>query len=153
MVKQLLALVLVLATQAGGSSCAPTPKACDLSFAGITVQDGQVMDTVTVVCDLRPVKHVLQAWIEYKPFDEFGRYGRTATTADLPGSGRDPESLSDRPVRLVVFSPCARGTYRTRVYATGTGPVTEAAPAGIPFEFEDTGWQKYISADDCAGGG
>jgi hypothetical protein len=150
-VAALTALFAVLASPSAG--CAPTPKACDLSFAGITVEAGRVVDTVTVVCDLRPVEHVLQAWIEYKRFDEFDTYDRTSTTWDIPGSGRDDEDPADRPVRLTVSSPCVEGTYRTRAYARGKGPITESTPNPIPFEFEDTGWHKYVTAEDCVGGG
>ena len=150
MVKQLLAVALVLATQAGDSSCAPTPKACDLSFVGITVQDGRVQDTVTVTCKPRPVRHLLHAEIQYKPFDEWDVYGRSPTIYDIPGDGTEG---GGRPVELTVTSQCSRGAYRTHVHTEGTGPATEQAPQGIPFEFEDTGWQKYVTAEDCAGGG
>lgn len=146
---RLLAITLVLATQAGDGSCAPTPKACDLSFAGITVEDGKVLDTVTVVCDLRPVEHFLQVWMEYKPFDEFDAYDRTATTRDIPGDGADQ---GGQPVRLTLSSPCLEGTYRTRAYAKDRGPVTENTPQPIPFEFEDTGWPEFVSAERCAEG-
>lgn len=152
MVKPVLMAAVVLAAQAGDSSCAPTPKACGLDFAGLEVQDGRVVDTVTVVCDRRPARHYLEVWIEYKPFDQWDRYGRTATTKDIPSSGRDPDSVADRPVRLTVSSECVRGAYRTRVHADGISPPTEAGP-GIPFDVEDTGWQKYITAEDCTGGG
>ncbi|MGQ0773107.1 MAG: hypothetical protein ACT4NY_01590 [Pseudonocardiales bacterium] len=89
--------------------------------------------------------------IEYKPFDTWGTYGRTVTTSDIPGSGRDETHRADQPVRLTVSSPCARSSYRTRVHAEGEGPVNETTPRPIPFEVEDTGWTK-ISAQDCAGG-
>lgn len=109
MVKQLLTLTIVLATQAGDTSCAPTPKACGLDFAGLKVQDDRVVDTVTVVCALRPVEHYIRVWIEYKPFDTWDTYGRTTSTEDIPGSGRDPDSPTDRPLRLTVSSDCVRG--------------------------------------------
>ena len=142
-------VAMTLATQPNG--CTTTPKACDLSFAGITVKAGKVWDTVTAVCDLRPLQHVLQVWLEYKPFDTWDAYDRTATTWDIPGSGTDPDDPGDRPVQLTVSSPCLEGTYRTRAYVKGQGPATPEAAAGIPFEFEDTGWQKFVSAGDCVG--
>lgn len=150
MVKQLFTLAVILAAQAGDGACAPTSKACDLSFAGITVQNGRVVDTVTVTCKPRPVRHLLQAAIQYKPFDEWGVYGRSPTIYDIPGDGTEG---GGRPVVLTVSSQCSRGSYRTHVHAEGTGPATDQAPHGIPFEFEDTGWQKYVTAEDCAGRG
>ncbi len=47
-------------------------KACELTFAGITVKAGKAWDTVTATCDAehRPQRHLLQAWIEYKRFDD-----------------------------------------------------------------------------------
>lgn len=114
--------------------------------------DGRVTDTVTVTCRLRPVKHFLQVWIEYRPFDTWDTYGRTFTTSDIPGSGNDPDDLTDRPVVAPVSTPCLEGTYRTQVRAEGKGPVNEDTPKPIPFQFEDTGWPKYLSAEDCAEG-
>lgn len=148
----LVVVGLILATQAGDGGCAPTTKACDLDFAGLSIQDGRVVDTVTAVCDLRPTRHVLQVWIEYKRFDEFDSYDRTSTTWDIPGSGKDEQDPADQPVRVSVSSPCLEGTYRTRAHVEGKGPVTDTTPKPIPFEFEDTGWQKHFSARACAGG-
>lgn len=146
-----LTTLAVAATQPGG--CAPTPKACSLDFAGITVQAGRVVDTVTVVCDLRPRRHLLQAVIQYKPFDTWDEYGRTWHTENIPGSGKDPDDLADRPVVLELSTTCSRGWYRTKVHTEGIGPATDAAPQGLPFQFEDTGFPEYLTAEDCAGGG
>ena len=142
----------MLTTQATPGGCAATPKACDLNFAGIAVQDGRVVDTITVTCHLRPVTHLLRAWIEYKPFDTWDAYGRTLGTPDIPGSGRDPDNPTDQPLRVTVSSPCLEGTYRTQVRVEGKGTVNEATPEPIPFEFGDTGRQKFLSAEDCAEG-
>lgn len=142
-------LAVTLATQPNG--CSTTPKACDVNFAGVTVKAGKVWDTVTAVCDRRPLQHVLQVWTEYKPFDTWDAYDRTATTWTIPGSGTNPDDPGDRPVQLTVSSPCLEGNYRTRAHVKGRGPATPEAPAGIPFEFEDTGRQKFVSAADCAG--
>lgn len=152
MLLRILAASLVLATQTTPGGCSPTPKACDLGFAGITVEAGRVVDTVTVTCKPKPLRHLLQAVIQYKPFDTWDEYGRTATTPDLPGSGQDPDDPADRPVVVTVSSQCSRGWYRTHAHTEGVGPATEQAPNGIPFQFEDTGWATYMTAEDCAGG-
>jgi len=112
------------ATQPAG--CAPIPKACDLAYAGISVQAGRVVDTVTVTWRLYPVTHFLQVAIQCKPFDIWDPYGRTLSTPDIPGSGEDPDSPADRPGRVTVSSPCVEGSYRTWVHAGGKGPVNGA---------------------------
>lgn len=65
-VKQLLALALVLATQAGDSSCAPVPKACQIDTRGIRVEQGLVTDVITAICDPQPRTHRLDGWMEYR---------------------------------------------------------------------------------------
>ncbi|MGH4013258.1 MAG: hypothetical protein ACRDSL_04860 [Pseudonocardiaceae bacterium] len=44
------------------------------------------------------------------------------------------------------------GSFRARAHIEGRGPVTAEHPDGIPFDFEDTGWPEYITAEECAGG-
>ena len=86
----LTTLTALLAAQPSGCAPSATPKACDVAFAGLTVQAGKVWDTVTATCDAghRPLRHMLQAWIEYKRFDDFVSYDRAATTwPDRGGQG------------------------------------------------------------------
>ena len=60
--------------------------------------------------------------------------------------------VPERGFQLKVHSPCYRGWYRAKAHMEGTGPATTQHPEGIPFDFEDTGWAKYITAEQCAGG-
>ena len=139
-----VAAVLVAAVQAASpAGCTPLPRACTLSFQGIYVHAGEVWDVVTVACDPRPVELYTQTWLEYKPFDEYGSYGPHVATRKIPDSAG---------LQLKVRSKCYRGWYRAKVQVEGRGPATEADPAGIPFEDEHTGWPKYITAEQCAGG-
>ena len=143
---RILATCLVLAAPATPASCTPTPKACDLSFAGITVEahTDRVVDTVNVVCDRKHAKHYIEVTMQYKTFDTWDVYGRTVVTSRIPGEAGLVRTVS---------SPCRRGWYRARACVEGRGPATEQRPDGIPFVFEDYGRAKYVTAEDCAGGG
>lgn len=138
------AAVLVVAVQAASpAGCTPLPNACTLSFHGIYIHAGDVRDVVTVACDLRPVELYTDAWLEYKPFDEYGSYGPHVATKNIPDSAG---------LQLEVRSKCYRGWYRAKVQVEGRGPATAADPAGIAFEDEHTGRPKYVTAEQCAGG-
>ncbi|MGQ0778461.1 MAG: hypothetical protein ACT4NY_29305 [Pseudonocardiales bacterium] len=138
------AAVLVAAVQAASpAGCTPLPNACTLSFQGIYIDAGEVWDVVTVACDPRPVELYTEAWMEYKPFDEYGSYGPHVATRNIPGKTS---------LQLKVRSPCVEGSYRAKVHVEGRGPATTADPGGIPFEDERTGWSEYITAEQCEGG-
>lgn len=139
------AAVLVTAVQtASPAGCTPVAKACDLSFQGIYIEAGEVWDVVTVTCELPPAEHYIQAWMEYKPFDEYSSYGRHVATRKIP----DKTGF-----QLKVHSTCVEGSFRAKAHVEGRGPVTVEHPEGIRFDFEDTGWPEYITAEECAGGG
>lgn len=138
------ALVITLQTTASPAGCAPASQACDLSFQGIYIHAGEVWDVVSVACDPPPTAHYIQAWMEYKRFDEYGSYGRHVATRDIP----------DRTgFQLRVHSTCVEGWFRAKARVEGSGPATTQHPDGLPFDFEDTGRMKYIAAEECTGGG
>lgn len=58
---------------------------------------------VSVACDPPPTEHYIQAWMEYKRFDEYGSYGRHVAIRDIP----------DRTgFQLRVHSTCVEGWFR-----------------------------------------
>lgn len=61
MIKHLLALAVILAIQAGDTSCqtSATPKACQIDTRGIRVEGGLVTDVITATCDPKPRTHRL----------------------------------------------------------------------------------------------
>lgn len=139
------ASVLIAAVQtAAPSGCTPVAQACNLSFQGIYIHASDIWDVVTVTCNPKPTKHYIQAWMEYKRFDEYDSYGRHAATKDIP----DKTGF-----QLEVRSTCVEGWFRAKAHVEGRGPATPQHPNGLPFDFEDTGRAKYITAEECAGGG
>jgi hypothetical protein len=140
-----VAAVLVAAVQATApSGCTPASQACDLSFQGLYIHAGEVWDVVTVACDPKPTQHYIQAWMEYKRFDEYDSYGRHTATKDIP------DKIG---FQLEVHSTCVEGWFRAKARVEGRGPATPQHPEGLPFDFENTGRTKYITAGECAGGG
>ena len=141
------ASLLVAAVQAAApSGCAPVAKACDLSFQGIYVDAGEVWDVVTPTCDKPPIEHEIEAWMEYKRVGEYSPLARRHAYSWIT-----PDKLGF-PLK-VSSGICVEGWYRAKAHVTGRGPATEQNPRGIPFEFEDTGRSKYVTAEQCSGGG
>jgi hypothetical protein len=141
MIRISAAAVVVVAMQtASPAGCTTASQACDLSFHGIYIHAGEVWDVVTVACDPPPTAHYIQVWMEYKPFDEYGSYGRHVATRDIPDQAG---------FQLQVRSPCARGWFRATAHVEGSGPATTQHPDGLPFDFEDTGQARYITAEEC----
>lgn len=111
-----LAVVLVLAMQAGDSSCAPAVKDCQIDTRGIRVEVGLVTDVLTATCDVRPRSHRLDGWLEYRSpdGDTWVRRGEVFTSHTRPG----PEGSQLR----VNGGLCVPGDWRAAWQATGIGP-------------------------------
>lgn len=124
--RSLAALAVVLAMQAGDSSCEPSTKACQIDTRGIRVEDGVVTDVITATCNPPPRTHRLDGWIEYRADvgEPWRILGRKRTERVVP----DAEGF---PMR-VQGGRCVPGVYRTAWQATGVGPNDER-----PFNFSD----------------
>lgn len=128
MVKQLLTLTVILATQAGDGSCqAATPKACWIDTRGVRVENRLVTDVITATCDPTPRTHRLDGWIEYRrsPGEEW----RLTTDKQTKRTPPDAQGLQ----LPVSAGRCAPGDYRTAWQATGIGPGLDERP----FDYSD----------------
>lgn len=140
-----LAATFHLADPAACTSAAGA-KACDFSFHGLYVKSTQVVDVVTPTCDVQPVSHTIDVWLEYKPIDtwNWNSYSRHTISATIPDKTGFP---------VEVRMTCLAGWFHTRVHVKGRGPADDKNPAGLPFDFWDTGAEKSVTAADCTGGG
>lgn len=82
--------------------------------------------------------------MEYKRFDDYDSYGPHMGTRKIPGKTG---------FELKAHSACVEGWFRAKVHVEGSGPADPQNPQGIPFDVEDTGWPKFITAEQCAEGG
>lgn len=123
----LLAVAVVLASQAGDSSCQTTPKACQIDTRGIRVEQGIVTDVLTAICDPMPRTHRLDGWIEYRavPGDQWRVVGSKRTDHTRPDAEGFQMPLS--------AGRCIPGDYRAAWQATGIGP----DPGERPFNYTD----------------
>lgn len=142
MVKQLCAVVVVLATQAGDGGCQAVPWACDADTRGIRVENAVVTDEVSVTCtDPKPRTHRLDAWIDYRPENgDWRRAGEKKTTHDRP----DPKT------KLTISAwECAPGDYRAAWQVTGIA----GDPGETPFNRTDwDAWGTPVAAQECLEG-
>lgn len=140
-----MAAVLVAVQAAAPAGCSP-PKVCDIFFHGVYVHAGEVRDVVTPICDRPPIEHEIEAWMEYRRVGEYSPLARRhAYSWIIPDKTGFPLEVSS--------GTCVAGWYRAATHVTGRSPATTQNPRGIPFDFSDTGPEKYISQEDCAEGG
>jgi len=141
-VKQVLALAVVLAVNTGDSSCqtATTAKACQIDTRGIRVENGLVTDVITVTCDPIPRTHRLDGWVEYRETsdEKWQMVGVKRTDHTRP----DAEGFQ----MPVNGGHCVPGDYRTAWQATGIGP----DPAERPFDYRDGDF--WATTVDCEEG-
>lgn len=140
-----LALAVVLAAATTTSECgAELEKACTVLFRGLEIENGQVTDVLTPICDVPPQTHKINAWIEYKNIGEWSPLGpRSVLALTIPDKTGFP---------IKVTAPCLEGAYRSGYHVTGRGPALPDNPRGKPFEDQDYGWTMRIySVGDCKG--
>ena len=150
MLTQLLTLAVILATQAGDSSCQdssdPTrTTVCQVDTRGIRVESGGavVVDVITARCDVPPREHRLEAWLEYRKgiWGEWTMPRGPELLYGIPGPDGDP---------VQVELPCKAGYYRAAWRATGRGPALPDHPQGLPFDIQDGDWgHTPVDATEC----
>lgn len=128
---------MVVCPLVSASTCTgPSAKACDVSYQGLHVETGLVVDTVTPVCDVPPQRHTIKVQIETRVADTWIPQGRAAVTDAIPDQTGFP---------IPVSTECREGTYRTTVHVDGAGPT------GTPFVFDDHGTEHSFALVECAG--
>jgi hypothetical protein len=135
----ILAAMVVALTGAGtltGCTESGTVKLCDVTYAGLSVNKGRVVDTVRPVCDKPPQSHILKAVIEFQVGGEWIERGRAVVVDTIPDNTGFPVQVS---------AECREGVYRTHVHVEGLGP------DGKSYTFDDTGREKSLTLVDCAG--
>lgn len=126
-------LLLTASSCQGGPTVA---KACDLTFADLTINAGQVVATVHPSCDPPPDTHILKVVIELQVADTWTEWGRALIVDAIPdAAGFDATARAE----------CREGVYRVHARVDGAGP------DGIPFVFDDTGPATPIALVQCAG--
>lgn len=143
------ALMTVAAAPDGCQTDAPRHKVCEVNTRGIEVEDygESVADVVTVTCEVSPVSHRLETWLEYST----SRYGGWTMPRFPRSSGAIPDSVEG--VSLRVTLPCREGYYRTAWRTTGAGPELPDHPDGIPFDVVDGDFgSTAVTAEQCERG-
>jgi hypothetical protein len=122
-------------------------RVCEVDTRGVQVtEDGQrVTDIVTARCNVPPVEHRIDAWLEYKT-SVWGE-GRMPRFPEWSTVIPDAEGVSVR-----VWLPCREGYYRAVWRTTGRGPAMADHPRGIPFdELDGDMGSTHVDAAECAG--
>ena len=128
-------LVLPLASAVQCSSGEHVAKDCSVTYAGVRVDHGLVVDTVTPTCNVKPQQHRIQVQLEVEVGGEWLPQGRAAFQDTRP-------DRTGFPVR--VQAPCIEGTWHTSVYTEGVGP------NGDGFSHQEAGTEQQFSLVDCA---
>lgn len=107
------------------------------------MEDGAVVDVLTVVCDPRPYRHEIKGWLEHRadPSQSYAQLSPSSWISTIP----DAEGF-----RVQIDSrPCKAGQWRAVWRTRGKGP----EPLRVPFDVTDSDyWPTTITKEDCWGG-